>query len=165
MTGNDTQGETLSHKFDVRHCASTDGARRAQNCALYTSVCFAVSVPLFAMWFRLFMSVCRSQMFVNMGCRITFLYTFRLLGWMVSPLPSWLGGLSSLVGWVDPLSLVFWGPLLPLSLVVWGFLPRCLGRLSSLLGWHPFWVGRSSLLLICWKARKKEKKKWKEKNS
>ena len=29
-------------------CASIDGARRAQNCALYTSVCFVVSVPLFA---------------------------------------------------------------------------------------------------------------------
>ena len=40
MTWNDTQGETLSHKCDVRHCASTDGARRAQNCALYASVCF-----------------------------------------------------------------------------------------------------------------------------
>ena len=74
MTWNDTQGETLSHKCDVRHCASTDGARRAQNCALYTSVCFVVSVPLFAMWFRLFMSVCRSQMFVNMRCRIHSLY-------------------------------------------------------------------------------------------
>ena len=24
----------------VNTCASTDGARRAQNCALYTSVCF-----------------------------------------------------------------------------------------------------------------------------
>ena len=57
------------------HCASTDGARRAQNCALYTSVCFVVSVPLFAMCSRLFMSVCRSQMFVNMRCRIHSLYT------------------------------------------------------------------------------------------
>ena len=57
------------------HCASTDGARRAQNCALYTSVCFVVSVPLFAMCSRLFMSVCRSQMFVNMRCRIYSLYT------------------------------------------------------------------------------------------
>ena len=56
------------------HCASTDGARRAQNCALHTSVCFVVSVPLFAMWSRLFMSVCRSQMFVNMRCRIHSLY-------------------------------------------------------------------------------------------
>ena len=74
MTWNDTQGETLSHKCDVRHCASIDGARRAQNCALYTSVCFVVSVPLFAMWFRLFMSVCRSQMFVNMRCMIHSLY-------------------------------------------------------------------------------------------
>ena len=44
MIWNDTQGETLSHKCDVSHtCASTDGARRAQNCALYTSVCFVVS--------------------------------------------------------------------------------------------------------------------------
>ena len=59
------------------HCASTDGARRAQNCALYTSVCFVVSVPLFAMCSRLFMSVCRSQMFVNMRCRIHSLYTPR----------------------------------------------------------------------------------------
>ena len=41
---------------------------------LYTSVCFVVSVPLFAMWSRLFMSVCRSQMFVNMRCRIHSLY-------------------------------------------------------------------------------------------
>ena len=57
------------------HCASTDGARRAQNCALYTSVCFVVSVPLFAMCSRLFMSVCRSQMFVNMRCKIHSLYT------------------------------------------------------------------------------------------
>ena len=57
------------------HCASTDGARRAQNCALYTSVCFVVSVPLFAMCSRLFMSVCRSQMFVNMRCRMHSLYT------------------------------------------------------------------------------------------
>ena len=59
------------------HCASTDGARRAQNCALYTSVCFVVSVPLFAMCSRLFMSVCRSQMFVNMRCRIHSLYIFH----------------------------------------------------------------------------------------
>ena len=74
------------------HCASTDGARRAQNCALYTSVCFVVSVPLFAivvsvplfaMCSRLFMlcvrmyAVCRSQMFVNMRCRIHSLYTPR----------------------------------------------------------------------------------------
>ena len=29
MTWNDTHGETLSHKCDVRHCASTDGAQRA----------------------------------------------------------------------------------------------------------------------------------------
>ena len=65
----DTQGETLSHKCDVcEHCASTDGARRAQNCALYTSVCFVVSVPLFAMCSRLFMlcvkmyAVCRSHL-------------------------------------------------------------------------------------------------------
>ena len=79
MTWNDTQGETLSHKCDVRHCASTDGARRAQNCALYTSVCFVVSVPLFAMWFRLFMSVCRSQMFVNMRCRVHSLVVISFL--------------------------------------------------------------------------------------
>ena len=65
------------------HCASTDGARRAQNCALYTSVCFVVSVPLFAMCSRLFMlcvrmyAVCRSQMFVNMRCRIHSLYKKR----------------------------------------------------------------------------------------
>ena len=64
----------------VNTCASTDGARRAQNCALYTSVCFVVSVPLFAMCSRLFMlcvkmyAVCRSQMFVNMRCRIHSLY-------------------------------------------------------------------------------------------
>ena len=76
MTWNDTQGETLSHKCDVRHGASTDSARRAQNCALYTSVCFVVFVPLFAMWSRLFMSICRSQMFVNMRCRIHSLYKF-----------------------------------------------------------------------------------------
>ena len=44
----DTQGETLSLEPQVRceHCASTGGARRAQNCALYTSVCFVVSVPV-----------------------------------------------------------------------------------------------------------------------
>ena len=65
----------------VNTCASTDGARRAQNCALYTSVCFVVSVPLFAMCSRLFMlcvrmyAVCRSQMFVNMRCRIHSLHT------------------------------------------------------------------------------------------
>ena len=61
------------------HCASTDGARRAQNCALYTSLCFVVSVPLFAMWSRLRFAVCRSQMFVNMRCRIYSLYTIVLL--------------------------------------------------------------------------------------
>ena len=50
------------------HCASTDGARRAQNCALYTSVCFVVSVPLFAMCSSMFMlcvkmyAVCRSHL-------------------------------------------------------------------------------------------------------
>ena len=38
MTWNDTHGETLSHKCDVKHCASTDGAQRAQNCVLYASV-------------------------------------------------------------------------------------------------------------------------------
>ena len=65
----------------VNTCASTDGARRAQNCALYTSVCFVVSVPLFAMCSRLFMlcvkmyAVCRSQMFVNMRCKIHSLYS------------------------------------------------------------------------------------------
>ena len=65
----------------VNTCTTTDGARRAQNCALYTSVCFVVSVPLFAMCSRLFMlcvrmyAVCRSQMFVNMRCRIHSLYT------------------------------------------------------------------------------------------
>ena len=64
-------------------CASTDGARRAQNCALYTSVCFLVSVPLFAMCSRLFMlcvrmyAVYRSQVFVNMRCRIHSLYQKR----------------------------------------------------------------------------------------
>ena len=68
----------------VNTCASTDGARRAQNCALYTSVCFVVSVPLFAMCSRLFMlcvkmyAVCRSQMFVNMRCRIHSLYNLSL---------------------------------------------------------------------------------------
>ena len=52
----------------VNTCASTDGARRAQNCALYTSVCFVVSVPLFAMCSRLFKlcvrmyAVCRSHL-------------------------------------------------------------------------------------------------------
>ena len=52
----------------VNTCASTDGARRAQNCALYTSVCFVLSVPLFAMCSRLFMlcvrmyAVCRSHL-------------------------------------------------------------------------------------------------------
>ena len=59
------------------HCASTDGARRAQNCVLYASVCVMVSVPLFAMWSKMFMSVCRSQMFVNMRCKIHSLYTTR----------------------------------------------------------------------------------------
>ena len=50
------------------HCASTDGARRAQNCALYTSVCFVVFVPLFAMCSSMFMlcvkmyAVCRSHL-------------------------------------------------------------------------------------------------------
>ena len=65
----DTQGETLSHECDVcEHCASTDGARRAQNCALYTSVCFVVFVPLFAMCSSMFMlcvrmyAVCRSHL-------------------------------------------------------------------------------------------------------
>ena len=48
------------------HCASTDGARRAQNCALYTSVCFVVFVSLFAMCSSMFKlcvkmyAVCRS---------------------------------------------------------------------------------------------------------
>ena len=69
------------------HCASTDGARRAQNCALYTSVCFVVSVPLFAMCSRLFMSVCRSQMFVNMRCRIHSLYRLQRTG--CSPSETW----------------------------------------------------------------------------
>ena len=58
------------------HCASTGGARRAQNCALYTSVCFVVSVPLFAMCSSMFMlcvrmyAICRSHLFVNMRCRV-----------------------------------------------------------------------------------------------
>ena len=34
MTWNDTQGETLSHKCDVRQCASTDCAQRVQNCVV-----------------------------------------------------------------------------------------------------------------------------------
>ena len=48
MIWNDTQGEDLEPQV---RCVNTvhqqDGARRAQNCALYTSVCFVVSVPLF----------------------------------------------------------------------------------------------------------------------
>ena len=53
----DTQGETLSHKCDVcEHCASTGGARRAQNCALLASVCFVVFVSLIAMCSSMFMS-------------------------------------------------------------------------------------------------------------
>ena len=59
------------------HCVSTDGARRAQNCALYTSVCFVVSVPLFAMCSKLFMSMCRSHVFVNMKCKIHSLCMIR----------------------------------------------------------------------------------------
>ena len=49
-------------------CASTDGARRAQNCALYTSVCFVVFMQLFAMCSRLLKlcvkmyAVCRSHL-------------------------------------------------------------------------------------------------------
>ena len=48
MTWNDTQGVTLSHKCDVRHCASTDGAQRAQNCVLYASVCVMVFLSFIA---------------------------------------------------------------------------------------------------------------------
>ena len=54
MTWNDTHGETLSHRCDVRHCASTDGARRAQNCAMFASVCVVVFMPLFAMCSSMF---------------------------------------------------------------------------------------------------------------
>ena len=69
----------------VNTCASTDGARRAQNCAVFTSVCFVVSVQLFAMCSRLFMlcvrmyAVCRSllyhKMFVNIRCKMYCIYT------------------------------------------------------------------------------------------
>ena len=49
-------------------CASTDGARRAQNCAMFASVCIVVFMPLFAMcssMFKLCVSmyaVCRSHL-------------------------------------------------------------------------------------------------------
>ena len=42
MDGTKTHRRDLSHKCDV--CASNDGARRAKNCALYTSVCFVVQL-------------------------------------------------------------------------------------------------------------------------
>ena len=48
-------------------CASTDGARRAQNCAMFASVCIVVFMQLFAMCSRLLKlcvkmyAVCRSH--------------------------------------------------------------------------------------------------------
>ena len=38
----------------VNTCASTDGARRAQNCAMFASVCVVVFMPLFAMCSSMF---------------------------------------------------------------------------------------------------------------
>ena len=49
-------------------CASTDGARRAQNCAMFASVCIVVSMSLFAMCSSMFKlcvrmyAVCRSHL-------------------------------------------------------------------------------------------------------
>ena len=49
-------------------CASTDGARRAQNCAMFASVCIVVFMPLFAMCSSMFKlcvrmyAVCRSHL-------------------------------------------------------------------------------------------------------
>ena len=74
-------------------CASTDGARRAQNCATFASVCVVVFMPLFAMCSSMFKlcvrmyAVCRSQMFVNMRCRIHSLYTFCQVDLMLHTIP------------------------------------------------------------------------------
>ena len=69
-------------------CASTDGARRAQNCAMFASVCIVVFMPLFAMCSSMFKlcvrmyAVCRSHLCIvkcslNVRCRIHSLYTTR----------------------------------------------------------------------------------------
>ena len=52
----------------INTCASTDGARRAQNCAMFAPVCIVVFMQLFAMCSRLFKlcvrmyAVCRSHL-------------------------------------------------------------------------------------------------------
>ena len=46
-------------------CASTDGARRAQNCAMFASVCVVVFMPLFAMCSSMFKLCVR----MYAGCR------------------------------------------------------------------------------------------------
>ena len=62
-------------------CASKDGARRAQNCAVFASVCIVVFMQLVAMCSRLFRlcvktdalfrnHLCIVKMFVNIRCRI-----------------------------------------------------------------------------------------------
>ena len=50
----DTHEAILSHKCDVKHCASTGGAQCAQNCVLCASVC--------AMVFLSFIAVCSSML-------------------------------------------------------------------------------------------------------
>ena len=71
---------------------------------------------------------------------------------LVGPLPCWLARTPPRSLGPTPPPLLFGGPPLP----------GCLGRLPSLLGWLPFWVGRSSLRLVCWKEKNKEKKKRKK---
>ena len=53
MTWNDTQARLEPQVRCMNTCASTDGARRAQNCAMFASVCIVVFMQLVAMCSRL----------------------------------------------------------------------------------------------------------------
>ena len=69
-------------------CASKDGARRAQNCAVFTSVCIVVFMQLVTVRSGLSMlcvkiyavfrsHLCIIKMFVNFRCRMYSIHTPR----------------------------------------------------------------------------------------
>ena len=87
MTWNDTQASLEPQVRRMNTCASTDGAQRAQNYAVFTSVFIVVFMQLLTMCSRLlklcvkmyavFRSLLYHKMFVNIRCRMYCIYTPR----------------------------------------------------------------------------------------
>ena len=98
------RARTLSHKCDVVNtCASTDGARRAQNCAIvHVSVLCGVRAIVRNVLQVVHVvredvrSFAGSQMFVNMRCRIHSLYMARIASVVKMLVLLWAGERKSI---------------------------------------------------------------------